>query len=233
MSQRDKRKEILSRIESGTINAAEGIRALMALEGEGESEAGQGNEAASHDDGANAESPAGPRSAKVVMKAKLGHAADEDLERMVEVGDAAIDAALEMDDEPQGGPGTSESESRPRRKAIKVVVKRDAHPEDVAESGDESVVEGKGGRVRINLAGFLGKKGGRSLRVRVGQENGDEDRVRIDLPVSIAEAGLRLMERIDPEGSWDDHLASLREEGAHTLLEVVESDGEHIRISVE
>jgi hypothetical protein len=98
---------------------------------------------------------------------------------------------------------------------------------------DDAAASKHAGRVRINLAGFLGSKDGRSLRVRVGDENGSEDRVRIDLPVGIAEAGLRLLERLDPEGSWSEHRATLREEGSHTLLEVIESDGEHVRISVE
>lgn len=142
---------------------------------------------------------------------------DVEHEAQVEHGDERIDVELE--------------DAGPRRKVVKVIVDRDGRDHETeVDRGGGPMREPRG--MRINLAGFLGGDDARRLRLRINDGGGDDDQVRIDLPVGIAEAGLRLLERMDPEGRWAEHRDRLRGEGEHTLLEVVEDDGERVRISI-
>jgi hypothetical protein len=77
----------------------------------------------------------------------------------------------------------------------------------------------------------------RWLRIRVGKAGSDKDHVRINIPLGLVNAGVRLGAHFGNQKwveAWDEMLESLERGETATLIEVDdERDGERVRIYVD
>jgi hypothetical protein len=78
-----------------------------------------------------------------------------------------------------------------------------------------------------------GHSGARWLRLRVRDRETGAERVKLNLPLSLVDAGLSMFSRLDPEGDWPRWRERFDSGEGFTLLEVDEPGGERVEITVD
>lgn len=148
----------------------------------------------------------------------------------------ALDAALQAESthggEPDRGDAVLDAPTFPGS-VVGSPIRSEDHEHETAPAVTEATgTAGAAGTTRT--AGTSGAAGARRvLRLRIGDASTGGDRLRVSLPLGLAEAGMRLLSRLDPQGDWSSLTAALRDGDHDPLFELESADGERVVVTVE